>query len=812
MRAKSVIVLVAILLTITNIYSQTNKVKESVIISKNSNKSVEGVSISGKLQESSGQSIPFATVSLGNEEKNTTSDENGNFSFHNVKPGNYTLKVSAMGFSSLVKQITVVDKNLNLSFKLESELNELNSVTVIGRSAVNQINKQAYNVTAIDAKKLHNSTLDLAHALDRVSGVRFREAGGVGSRNELSINGFSGNQIKVFIDGVPMDNFGSSFQLNNIPINLADRVEVYKGVVPIWLGGDALGGAVNIVTNSKPRTYFDASYSFGSFNTHKSAINAGYTSKSGFTAEINAFQNYSDNNYWINVETNDLETGQYYPKTRVRRFHDTYHNETVIANIGITGKKYADKLMIGFTAGQNKADIQTGARLVTVFGERYTRGNTLMPTLKYQVKDLFTKGLNVNVTGNFNFGYEQTVDTVNRRYNWFGQYTQNQGDGGEAGRSLNKMKNNNGVATFNATYALGERHSFLLNNTFNTFDRKQSDELFPESVTYQQPQKTQKNILAAGYKFDYNEKWSTSVFLKDYNLKTTYTKSYNPSGNWGDVAYMNFNDNRSYLGYGAASSYYVKQNLQLKASYEKTYRLPTPIEIFGNVNENIQGNTDLIPESSNNFNLGFSYQTSFNTVNALSFDINGIYRKSTDFIRSEFNNNQNRLVTVNQDAVTTKGIDGEIRYSYKKRFTSGINMTYQDIRNMNKYQPEQNYVSDIYKDRMPNIPYLFGNLDATLFYNDVFKKGNNLSVGYNLLYVHGYYLYWPARGIAYGKHDIPVQLKHDLNIVYTMANGKYNLALECQNLMDNELVDNFSLPKPGRAFYIKFRYFFNKSK
>ena len=813
MRAKSIIVLNLFFLTITNVYCQTSKLKTSVIISTNSVKSAEGVSVSGRVKESSGQSIPFATVSLENRAKVITSDENGNFSFHNVESGNYTLKVSAMGFSSLTKQITVVDKNLNLSFKLESELNELNNVTVIGRSATDKINKQAYNVTAIDAKKLHNSTLDLAHALDRVSGVRFREAGGVGSRNELSINGFSGNQIKVFIDGVPMDNFGSSFQLNNIPINLADRVEVYKGVVPIWLGGDALGGAVNIVTNSKPRTYLDASYSFGSFNTHKSAINAGYTSKSGFTAEINAFQNYSDNNYWMNVpRITNLETNQYYPEARVRRFHDTYHNETVIANIGITGKKYADKLMIGFTAGQNKADIQTGARIETIFGKRYTRGNTLMPTLKYQVKDLFTKGLNVNVTGNYNFGYEQTVDTVNRRYNAFGQYTPpNDQPGGESSRSLNKMKNNNGVATLNATYALGERHSFLLNNTFNTFDRKQSDELYPESVTYQQPQKTQKNVLAVGYKFDYNEKWSTSVFLKDYNLKTTYVKSYNPTGNFGDVAYMDFNDNRSYLGYGGASSYYLKQNLQIKASYEKTYRLPTPTEIFGNANENIQGNLELKPESSDNINLGLSYQTNFNDVNALSFDINGIYRNSTDFIRSELNNNQNKYVTVNQDAVTTKGIDGEIRYSYKKRFTSGINMTYQDIRNMTKYEPEQNYVSYWYKSKLPNIPFLFGNLDATLFYNNVFKKGNNLSVGYNLLYVHAYYLYWPIQGATNGKHDIPTQLKHDLNIVYTMANGKYNIALECQNLMDNELVDNFSLPKPSRAFYIKFRYFFNKS-
>ncbi|RZJ51962.1 MAG: TonB-dependent receptor [Flavobacterium sp.] len=771
----------------------------------------QGVSITGQVNESSGQNIPFATIAIEKTDFIMMADENGKFNFKNLLPGKYTLKISAVGFSDLKKQIEVSGSDANFSIQLKPELNELESVNVLGRSATDKVNKQSYNVTAIDAKKLHNSTLDLAHALDRVSGVRFREAGGVGSRSELSINGFSGNQIKIFIDGVPMDNFGSSFQINNIPINLAERVEVYKGVVPIWLGGDALGGAVNIVTNSKPRTYLDASYSFGSFNTHKTAINAGYTSKSGFTTEINAFQNYSDNNYWVNAEAQNLETGLYYPKTRVRRFHDTYHNETVIFNIGITGKKYADKLMVGFTAGQNKADIQTGARMAAVFGERYRRGNTLMPTLKYQVKDLFTKGLNVDVTGNFNFGYEQTVDTVNRRYNWFGQYTPNNGPGGEASRSLYKFKNNNGVATFNATYAIGQHHSFMLNNTFNTFDRKGSDELYPESVTYQQPQKTQKNILAAGYKFDYNEKWSTSAFFKDYNLKTTYLFSYNPSGNWGDVAYRKLTDNRSVLGYGMASSYYLKQNLQLKASYEKSYRLPNPTEIFGDPNENIQGNTELDPESSNNFNLGLSYQTSFNEVNALSFDINGIYRNTTGFIRTELNNNQNKYITSNQDNVRTQGIDGEIRYSYKKRFTSGLNMTYQNIRNRTQFQPEQNYTSYIYKDRLPNIPYLFGNLDATLFFNDVLKKGNNLSVGYNLLYVHSYYLYWPSSGTSNGKHDIPVQLKHDLNLVYTMANGKYNVALECQNLMDNELVDNFSLQKPSRAFYVKFRYFFNKS-
>lgn len=696
----------------------------------------QGVTVTGQVFEKSGQTVPFATVVLEKTDLSMISDENGKFIFRNVKPGKHTIKVSAIGFSGFKKSIEVSGTSVNIPVQLDNELQELESVTVLGRSATDKVNKQAYNITAIDAKKLHNSTLDLSHALDRVSGVRVREAGGVGSRSELAINGFSGNQIKVFIDGVPMDNFGSSFQLNNIPINLADRVEVYKGVVPIWLGGDALGGAVNIVTNNKPRTYVDASYSFGSFNTHRSAVNAGYTAKSGFTTEVNLFQNYSDNNYWVNVETADLNTGKYYPNARVRRFHDTYRNETAIINIGITGKKYADKLMIGFTAGENKADIQTGARMVTVFGDRYTRGNILMPTLKYQVKDLFTKGLNVNISGNFNLGEEQTVDTVFRKYNWFGDYKEYPGAGAESSRTLQKMRNNNGIAVANITYALGERHSFMLNNTFNTFDRKSSDELYPQSLVYQQPQKSQNNVTALGYKFDYNEKWSTSLFVKNYSLTRVFTRSYNPTGNAGDIAYQKFKGSSSLQGYGGATSYYLKTNLQVKASFEKTFRLPTPTELFGDPNNNVEGNVNLNAESSINANAGISYQTSFNKVNALTFDLNLMYRDAVDFIRTTFNNNQNKTVTLNQDSVENYGFDGEIRYSYKSRFTAGLNMTYQNLRNMTKYEPDQNYVSYYYKDRMPNIPYLYGNADATVFFNDVLKKGNNLSVGYNLLYVH----------------------------------------------------------------------------
>src|SRR5690606_13724661 len=107
--------------------------------------------------------------------------------------------------------------------------------------------------------------------------------------------------------------------------------------------------------------------------------------------------------------------------------------------------------------------------------------------------------------------------------------------------------------------------------------------------------------------------------------------------------------------------------------------------------------------------------------------------------------------------------------------------------------------------------YLFGNADASVFFNNVGKKGNTLTLGYNVLYVHAYYLSWPSQGTSDQKYDIPRQWMQDVNAVYSLGKGKYNIALECKNLLDNRVYDNFSLQKPGRAVYAKVRYFISNN-
>ncbi|RAV29153.1 TonB-dependent receptor plug domain-containing protein [Sinomicrobium soli] len=686
----------------------------------------------------------------------------------------------------------------------------LNEVSVFGYSPVKTANRQAFNVKAIDAAKLHNSASDIAHVLDRVPGARLRESGGLGSDFSFSLNGFSGKRVRFFLDGIPMDHFGAAFQINNIPVNLARRVEVYKGVVPVWLGSDALGGAVNIITETRMKNYLDVSYSYGSFNTHKTNINAAITSKNGFTVLLNAFQNYSDNNYKVTVDAADIHTGKYYPGTRLRRFHDTYHNETAITQFGFTDKKWADQFLLGITLGKYYREIQTGARMVAVYGAWHSRGDIVMPTLKYRKKDLFTKGLDVMVNANYNFGREQNIDTVNARYGWLGDSITYRGHGGERWYQHYVYRNNAANASATLTYAAGEKHYFALNNVFSRFDRKGYNKVSPYDRAYTVPQKSSKNILGFSYQYKPSGIWNVSVFGKYLYQHAGTTLIETTIENPRDTLYTDVAARRNKLGYGIAASYFIHPRLQVKASYEKTNRLPESEDIFGDL-INREANWDIKPESSDNINIGFHYTRPVSDGHLLYFSATGIYYHTNDFILYTFSPNQNRTMARNMGSVSNTGIESELRYSYKQAFTLGASVTYQSIRDRQKYLEDpltgMVFENDNYNETLANLPYFFGNADASLFFGDVFDTRDKLTVGYNLFYMHHFYLYSPNQGNTASKFGVPEQLAHDASITYTLQDGRYNISLECKNFTDRKLYDNFSLQKPGRAFYVKLRYF-----
>lgn len=660
---------------------------------------------------------------------------------------------------------------------------------------------------AVDTKELQNTTKNLSDALAKAPGMKLRESGGVGSDMQLMLDGFSGKHVKVFIDGVPQEGVGSSFGLNNIPVNFADRIEVYKGVVPVGFGTDAIGGVINIVTNKKRRRWFlDASYSYGSFNTHKSNVNFGQTFKNGFTYEINVFQNYSDNDYHIEAPVEDFETGRIDrdKKVRVKRFNDTYHNEAVVGKVGVVDKKWADRLMLGFTYSNMYQDIQTGVRQDIVYGQKHRKGHSLMPSLEYYKRNLLAKGLDVALTVNYNKNLTTNVDTASYKYNWYGD-RKLLNSPGEQSYQHSRADNNNWNGTFTANYRLGKMHMLTFNHVLNTFSRSNTSLLAKEEQSDAIAKETRKNISGVSYRLMPSETWNLSVFGKYYNQFVAGPVATDANQN----DYVRTTRSVSSIGYGAAGTYFILPGLQAKLSYEKAYRLPTIEEMFGN--EDLEmGDIGIRPENSDNVNLNLSYNRTFGR-HSVYVEGGLVYRNTKDYIQrniTDLSGGKSAATYINYGKVLTKGYNISACYGFGKWVSVGGNFTQMDVRDNMKTSISGSAENIAYKERMPNLPYIFADSDVTFYWRDLGRKGNALTVSYDNQYLHSFTYYSSKIGSNKGDYVVPSQFSHNLSLSYSLRDGRYNLSFECRNFTDEQLYDNFSLQKAGRAFYGKVRVYF----
>lgn len=762
--------------------------------------------ISGKVLSTEKTTVDFATVYLKGTNYGGTTNEEG--IYHLQAPaGEYTLVVSAIGYKTVEKPVKLMrGERTKMNVVISPQATELDEVVVVS-NGVTRLKRSAFNAVALDTKALQNSTQNLSEALAQAPGMKIRESGGVGSDMQLMMDGFTGKHIKIFIDGVPQEGVGSSFGLNNIPVNYAERIEVYKGVVPVGFGTDAIGGVINIITKKNRNKWFlDASYSYGSFNTHKSYVNFGQTFRSGLTYEINVFQNYSDNNYYVDTPVKDFTTGAINKKKieHVKRFHDTYHNEAVIGKIGFVDKKWADRLMFGFTYSHMYKDIQTGVRQEVVFGGKYRKGYSIMPSLDYRKRDFFVRGLDVVLTANYNKNMTNNVDTSSYEYNWRGEMRPLRMPGEQSYQNT-RSDNNNWNGTLTANYRIGKAHTFTFNHVINAFRRSNQSLLNEDSEANAIPKETRKNISGLSYRLMPTEHWNLSVFGKYYNQFIA-----------GPVAtssaqddYIRTTNSVSAMGYGAAGTYFILKSLQAKLSYEKAYRLPTNEEMFGD--EDLEtGDISLRPENSDNVNLNLSYNETFGK-HSVYVEGGLIYRNTKDYIQrniSDLSGGKYGATYVNHGRVETKGYNISVRYGFANWVSVGGNFTQMNVRdNVKTVTSGTNQESLTYGARMPNLPYQFANSDVTFYWRNLWKKGNTLSVTYDNLYMHSFPLYSEAVG-SESEFVVPTQFSHNLTPSYGIQNGRYNISFECRNLTNEKLYDNFSLQKAGRAFYGKVRVYF----
>ena len=678
----------------------------------------------------------------------------------------------------------------------------LENATVTARSKEQKLREGAYSVNALNIKAVTSLINNISTVVDRTSGVRIREEGGVGSDYDLSINGLSGNSIRYFLDGVPLDSKGSGVTLANLPVNMIERVEIYKGVIPASLGSDALGGAINIITSQQKRNYLDFSYGLGSFHTHKVDFNARYTGKkTGLIIKPVISANYSKNDYIMrDVKVRNAEHTKFII-TDLPRFHDDYLSLFGQLEAGVADRKWADAFFVSASVSKIDKDIQTGANQMNVIGMADRHTQSLNVAARYDKADFIAKGLRLAASASHTWDHSQTIDTTYRRYYWDGTWIEGSySEIRHRGKTLRHYKRPMTMVRSNLSYAVAEGHDLALNYQLNRTGNEQWDTWDKDFVPTNDV--LFKHVVALSYDQSLLEgRLNNAFFIKDYINHLEVGQNELPSTT--GASSVPASDTKNYLGGGLGSRFQVNEKLALKASYEHSVRLPISREVLGN-GSTVYANVALQPEISENFNLGAFGSVDLGDGHVISYEANGFVRLVDNFIRAQMLETEGMMQYVNVDAVHVKGIDAEVRYDWAGKLHLAANASYDDSRDMRKYT-QSGDLSITYRNRTPNRPWAFCNAEAAYTFRDLGFRGSRLRLSCDYQWINWFYLTWAAFGSASSKSRVPTQHNTNAALLYSWDGGRYNVSLDCSNVLNTLAFDNYMLQKPGRAFFLKFR-------
>ena len=769
-------------------------------------------SISGIVSDDNGEVIPNVNVIIKGTSKGTSTNFDGNFTLKLPK-GTSILVFTGIGLEIRKLKVDSSFSSKKLKIRLKYSSIQLNEIEIITESKSSKIEKVGFNVEAVEINKIKSQSLELNKILDRTPGVRVRTTGGVGSDFEYSLDGMSGNAIRFFIDGIPMDYYGASYSINNLPISLVDRIDIYKGVVPVNLGSDALGGAINLVTKQKRSNFAEASYSFGSFNTHKVALHGQWRSKSGFTTKLSTFHTYSDNNYKVwgeGVFYADKSTGfqvvEFTEDNPAERFNDDFKTTSAKVDIGFTEKKWADQFFITLLATDQKKGVQTAQTMSRVFGKVRNNEQTIMPSIIYKKKDLITKGLDVNLFAGYSYTKGVVVDTSYVQYDWRGLEIGTRASGGEMGydgKSLFTQKDHSQIYRVNATYKLPQNFKLGLNYLYTSLERTGKDPFLPDyRIPYVEPQNIVSNFAGLSLetrKFD--NRLRTNLFLKLYD----YSATINDYEYTDEYVIVEHKKNVTNFGAGFAASFKVFPNFLIKSSLEKATRMPNPIEALGD-GVTVDNNPLIKPEQSLNINLGTvlgRYKLGGN--HGIKIAMNTFYRDTKDKLLFKVIDARGNGKYENVDRISGTGVELDIIYDYDKKLKFNLNGTYLNFKNNLEFE-EDGRVNIFYRDRMRNTPYFMANAGLEYNIKDVIQKESKFFAYLQSSYVHQFFLDWPSAASQGNKEYIPTQLVFDAGISYTFPSKKLVLAIDTSNILNEQVYDNYRLQKPGRAIFFKINY------
>ncbi len=243
-----------------------------LIAQNNSPNNLEG-EIIGKVSLEN-QGVGFSTVQIKQEINGkligTVTKEDGKYNLKNIPFGTYTLVASYLGFETQSKNFTLTESNpvLEINFVLKESISELNQIVVTGTRTEKKQNDLAVIVDIIDSKTLLNTqSCNLAEGLKFQAGLRVETDCQTCNYTQLRMNGLAGGYSQILINGRPIFSpLTGLYGMEQLPVNMIERIEVVRGGGSVLYGSSAIGGVVNVITKIPKENAYNLSYTYQNIN------------------------------------------------------------------------------------------------------------------------------------------------------------------------------------------------------------------------------------------------------------------------------------------------------------------------------------------------------------------------------------------------------------------------------------------------------------------------------------------------------------------------------------------------------------------
>ncbi|MBR2863924.1 MAG: TonB-dependent receptor [Bacteroidaceae bacterium] len=287
------------------------------------------------------ESMPDVTVVLVETQETVVSNSDGAFTFRKIPAGKYTLRAQILGYETQEKKVEVSnDYAIDVHFSMKEKDIDVSEVVVSANR--NEVRRcMAPVVVNVLNPKLFETvgSVDLAQSLNYQSGLRVENNCQNCAFPQVRINGLEGPYSQILINSRPVVSALSGvYGLEQIPVNMIERVEVVRGGGSALFGANAVGGTINIITKDPINNSFQVTTGLSNMNAQSWEQNVGanvsLVSKD-YTYGIALYENYRNRNPYdadndgfsevgkLNMNTFGLRT--YYRPTSASRLSLEYH-------------------------------------------------------------------------------------------------------------------------------------------------------------------------------------------------------------------------------------------------------------------------------------------------------------------------------------------------------------------------------------------------------------------------------------------------------------------------------------------------------